>query len=177
MIRTFSSWSAPGVLLAALCLVQTSPALATDAPDLQHAADAHVEGITNVQKYRADAHKVVEFALAGKHGKVSQQDARDLSASEETIDTLLDGKTPVADLTADQRLDLYTARETITRIASTSNGEQLICKNVQIAGTRLKTRQCMTKSQSDELTRSAREATATKQREPCYAGGEGSNCR
>lgn len=140
--------------------------------DKQQAADAQVARIGDPARYLQDQRAKVADARAGKYGKLSPLDIRRIDAAEQDIVQIVSGRESLDELDARERITVYNAQETIASIASGDRNSRMVCKQVQRAGTRLKTMQCMSAEEDEMRTEGAREAARNAQRIMCVAGQE-----
>jgi hypothetical protein len=66
-----------------------------------------------------------------------------------------------------ERIRVHNAQETLAGIAAGSDRTRMMCKRGQIAGTRLKTNECLTKDESDARVRAAQDSTRSAQNPLC----------
>lgn len=161
-----------GVLAVALGLTATfgltTPGTASawaNSADRQQAADAQVAKIGDPVRYLKQIHEKVADAKSGKYGRLNSSDVRRIDAAERRIDALVEGRTALTDLNASDRAEVFTSQETIDGFATNDGGNRLVCKSIQVSGTRLKTTQCMTKAESEAIAKDSGEATRLQQRD------------
>lgn len=119
--------------------------------------------------------KSLEEAKAGKYGKLRSEDKHRLNDADEEIQALTAGNRDLRTLNEQERTRLFNAQETIMAIVGGMKNGQLVCTYRQNAGTRFKTKQCVTRDIAEAQRKAGRDATRTIQDTICYAG-EGMKC-
>ena len=163
-----------GMALAIGVASQAGASASTSPVDQQQAADAQVAKIGDPARYLANQREKVAAAKSGKNGKISSHDIRRLDAAERDIERLVSGRQNLRDLNPAERVIVYNAQETIAGIAAGSDRTRMVCKRIQLAGTRLKTTECLTKDQADARAAAAKEATRSTQNPMCVPGATSS---
>lgn len=168
-------WAGAALVIGMASQAGASPSTSAQA-EQQHAADAQVAKIGDPARYLANQREKVATAKSGKNGRISANDIRRLEAAERDIERLMSGRQNLNDLNSAERVIVYNAQETITGITSGKDRTRMVCKRIQVAGTRLHSTECLTKEQSDARAAAAREATRNRQNPMCVPGAT-SSCR
>lgn len=119
--------------------------------------------------------KALEEAKAGKYGKMRAEDSQLLAKADRDIYELMQRHDDLHQLDAQEKTRLFNAQETIMGIVSGLKRTQLVCTYRQNAGTRFKTKHCVTRDMADTTRRGAKDAVHDMQNRMCVPG-EGNSC-
>jgi hypothetical protein len=154
----------------------TCPALTATAASVENAEDLPDQSIESGSLQQIPAtRKALEAAKAGEYGKLRAEDQQQLDAADREISLLTHKHDDLAKLDAQERMRLFNAQETVMAIVSGLKRNQLVCTYRANAGTRFKTKHCMTRDMADATRKSGRETTLGAQTLMCVPG-EGSTC-
>ncbi len=158
-------------LVAVLDLGQASVATAGMAVDRPQAASTPSrDAVASIPRTL----ETLKEAKAGKYGKLDRNDRRQLEAAEREI-TALQSRNPKLDsLSADEKVRLFNAQESILAVVTDLKRSQLVCTYRQNIGTRFRTKHCMTRDMAEAQKRAARESMRSQ--EPMCVMGEGQDC-
>ena len=119
--------------------------------------------------------KSLQEARAGKYGKLKHDDRRRLEIAERDIQALMQRHPDLRMLDEAERVQLFNSQEAIIAVVAGLKRSQLVCTYTQAAGTRFKTKHCMSRDMAEAAKRAARESTRTAQRD-LWVPGEGNPC-
>lgn len=164
------------LVASALALAGTAPAVAqTAAPETATADAATAEAATDPMEQIPHTLKALEEAKAGKYGKMRAEDSQLLAKADRDIYELMQRHDDLHQLDAQEKTRLFNAQETIMGIVSGLKRTQLVCTYRQNAGTRFKTKHCVTRDMADTTRRGAKDAVHDMQNRMCVPG-EGNSC-
>jgi hypothetical protein len=119
--------------------------------------------------------KALDAAKAGKYGKLRTDERQRLEAAGREIEQLMGSNTDLANLNEQERIRLFNAQETVMGIVGNQQRTQLVCTYRAQAGTRFRTKHCVTRDIADAQRRAAREDLRGMQN-PLCPYGEGGGC-
>jgi hypothetical protein len=164
------------LVAGALALAGTAPAVAqTAAPETVAADAATTEAAADPMQQIPHTLKALEEAKAGKYGKMRAEDSQLLAKADRDIYELMQRHDDLHQLDAQEKTRLFNAQETIMGIVSGLKRTQLVCTYRQNAGTRFKTKHCVTRDMVDITKRGAKDAVHDMQNRMCVPG-EGNSC-
>jgi hypothetical protein len=114
-------------------------------------------------------------AKAGKYGKLRADDKQRLDAADRQIGMLISSHDDLSQLDAQERMQLFNAQETVMAIVSGLRRNELVCTYRANAGTRFKTKHCMTREMAEAMRKASREDLRAAQNPMCVPG-EGQDC-
>lgn len=119
--------------------------------------------------------KALADAKAGEYGKLRSEDRQRLEAADRDIQAMTAGDRDLNTLDEQERTRLFNAQETVMAVVSGLKRSQLVCSYRQNAGTRFRTKTCLTRDMAEAQQRAARESTHEIQKLMCTPG-EGNAC-
>ena len=159
-------------LCAALGLGQVAVATASTTAAVGSAADQS-RTATSVARLPHTLN-ALEEAKAGKYGKLDRDDRRQLDLAEREIAALHVQDRDPDTLSADEKVRLFNAQESIMAVVTGLKKSQLVCTYRQNIGTRFRTKHCMTRDMAEAQKRAARESLRSK--DLMCVQGEGQDC-
>jgi hypothetical protein len=144
------------------------PALGMAAAPAQNPGQAPT-GISNpgsLQQLPA-TRKALEEAKAGTYGKLRAEERLRLEAADREIGLLIADHNNLNELDAQERMRLFNAQETVMATVSRLRREEIVCTHRARAGTRFKTKHCMTREMADAIKRATREDLRASQNPMC----------
>jgi hypothetical protein len=119
--------------------------------------------------------QALEDAKAGKYGELRTDHKQALDQADRDIQRLMQGHQDLNELSAQEKVELFNAQETILGIVDKVKLTKLVCSYTAQAGTRFKKKHCMSREMAEATKRGAREAARDMQYRNCSIG-EGNSC-
>jgi hypothetical protein len=119
--------------------------------------------------------KALEDAKAGKYGELRTDHRLALDKADRDIQRLMRGHRDLNELSAQEKVELFNAQETVLGIVDKVKLTKLVCSYTAQAGTRFKKKHCMSREMAEATKRGAREAVHDMQNRNCVIG-EGNGC-
>ena len=156
--------AALGVLVVGVAAANTTEEPAA-VPDQSLSATA-----TDPVKQIPHTLKALEDAKAGKYGELRTDHKQALDKADRDIQRLMQGHQDLNELSAQEKVELFNAQETILGIVDKVKLTKLVCSYTAQAGTRFKKKHCMSREMAEATKRGAREAARDMQYRNCVPG-------
>jgi hypothetical protein len=117
----------------------------------------------------------LEKAKAGDYGKLRAEDKQMLDSADREIAQLLAEHDDLNALDEQEKMRLFNAQESVMAIVSGLKRSQLVCTYRANAGTRFKTKHCITREMAEAVRKAGKDTTNNVQNPMCVPG-EGSSC-
>lgn len=166
----------PAVLAVALGVLVSSAAVANTTEERAAiAGEAAPATPTDPIKQIPHTLKALEDAKTGKYGQLRADHKQALDKADYDIQRLIQGHEDLNELSAQEKVDLFNAQETILGIVDKVQLTKLVCTYTAQAGTRFKKKRCMTRDAAEAIKKESRDATHSLQNPLCVPG-EGNPC-
>jgi Skp family chaperone for outer membrane proteins len=166
----------PAVLAVALGLLVSSLAAANTTEERAAiAGQASPATTTDPVKQIPHTLKALEDAKAGKYGELRTDHKLALDKADRDIQRLMQGHQDLNELSAQEKVELFNAQETVLGIVDKVKLTKLVCTYTAQAGTRFKKKHCMSREMAEATKRGARDAVHDMQNRNCFIG-EGNSC-
>ena len=158
-----------GVLFSSVSLANT-----TEEP-AQIAGQTASAAATDPIKQIPHTLQALEDAKAGKYGELRADHKQALDKADRDIQRLIQGHHDLHELSAQEKVELFNAQETILGIVDKVKLTKLVCTYTAQAGTRFKKKHCMSREMAEATKRGAKDAVHDMQNRMCVQG-EGNLC-
>jgi hypothetical protein len=156
-------------------VVAGSPPAGDDRP-ITERADAQAEEISgDTAKYLAELDTTIALANDGQYGKLPRGSGDTMAEARQTIGNLLKDGVDPRTLSAEDRITLFNAHQTIESIIRKDDKSRIVCTREVKTGSRMTTTECMTVGEREEIARTAQRGVESVQRNVCTPG-PGNSC-
>jgi hypothetical protein len=115
--------------------------------------------------------QALEDAKAGKYGELRADHKLALDKADRDIQRLIQEHQDLHELSAQEKVDLFNAQETILGIVDKVKLTKLVCTYTAQAGTRFRKKHCMSREMAEATRRGAKDAVHDMQNRMCDPAG------